>query len=90
MGWVSIYDEVKLKHTLGIPDEQVVVAYLCIGRVAQVYAQPELAAKGWRQRLNLVDLIHFDRWATMSESASLKTRIDTAREDFLKKGAFVP
>lgn len=63
VGWVSIYHAADLKALLGIPEHVAVVAYLCVGFVDRLYPEPELAAKGWRQRLPLDDLIFSERWA---------------------------
>lgn len=62
MGWVSIFRPDDLKALFGVPDHVEVVAYLCLGHVEQLYDQPELAAKGWRQRIDLDSLIMEDRW----------------------------
>ena len=39
-----------------------IVAWLCIGYVDTLYSEPELAVKGWRQRLPLDELIFRDGW----------------------------
>lgn len=62
VGWVSIYHETDLRAVLGLPERIKIVAYLCIGHVDQFYAAPELALKGWRQRLKLEDLVMEDGW----------------------------
>lgn len=62
VGWVSIFDKADVKHVLGIPEEIEIVAYLCIGRVAQLFSSPELEQRGWRARLDLDELIFEDRW----------------------------
>lgn len=90
VGWVSIYREAELKRRLGIPDDQVVIAYLCLGRVAEVYAVPELAAKNWRQRLNLADLVHFDGWNGQQHREKLSLEINDAQSDFINQGCFRP
>ena len=90
VGWVSIYREAELKTLLGIPDDQVVIAYLCIGRVAETYAGPELAAKNWRQRLNLADLIHFDGWDKKQSTGELRVAIAEATDAFIDQGCFRP
>ena len=38
------------------------MAYLCLGYVSHFYQRPELEVAGWRQRLPLEELLHFDRW----------------------------
>ncbi len=62
VGWVSILHELALKAILGVPERIVPIAYLCLGRVSHFESTPELAIKGWRQRLDLDDLIFRDRW----------------------------
>ena len=62
VGWVSILDIEALKATLRIPAPIVVVAYLCIGYVSEFGSEPELEKRGWEQRENLNNLVHFDRW----------------------------
>lgn len=62
VGWVSIFHDADIKSLLGIPDRIEIVAWLCLGYVDQLYREPELAVKGWRQRLPLDDLIFDNRW----------------------------
>ncbi|MES9961356.1 MAG: 5,6-dimethylbenzimidazole synthase [Sedimenticola sp.] len=62
VGWVSIFDREKLKCLLGLPESVVPVAYLCIGYVDDFFQEPELASRGWRQRLPLDELICVDHW----------------------------
>ena len=62
VGWVSIFDHREIATLLGIPEHVELVAYLCAGYVDQLYDQPELAAKGWRQRISLDDLIMHEGW----------------------------
>ena len=62
VGWVSIFHDNDLRRILGLPDHVVPVAYLCLGHVDALYAEPELQIKGWQNRLNLADLIFQDRW----------------------------
>lgn len=68
VGWVSILHESALKAILEIPERIVPIAYLCVGRVSHFEATPELAIKGWRQRLDLDDLIFRDRWDNRDSS----------------------
>jgi len=51
-----------LKRALGVPDRIEIVAWLCVGYVDRLYEEPELAVKGWRQRLPLEELVFTDRW----------------------------
>nr|CAD6414145.1 5,6-dimethylbenzimidazole synthase [Rhizobium sp. Q54] len=62
LGWVSIFREEDIRLLLGIPERVEIVAWLCLGYVEQLYREPELAVKGWRQRLPLEELVYRDRW----------------------------
>lgn len=64
VGWVSIFREEELRGILGLPDHVVPVAYLCLGHVRELYTQPELQLKGWRDRLPLEGLVFQDGWGT--------------------------
>lgn len=66
VGWVSIFDHDRLKDHLGIPESVEIVAYLCVGYVDQLFVTPELAAKGWREKLPLEKLIFEERWPETS------------------------
>lgn len=63
VGWVSIFRPEDLRGLLGVPDHVEIVAYLCLGHVSELWAEPELAARGWRQRLDLDSLIMEEGWA---------------------------
>ncbi|MHA6263686.1 hypothetical protein ACXYMO_10825 [Arenibacterium sp. CAU 1754] len=45
-----------------MPDQVVPVAYLCLGYVRELYTEPELQARGWRNRLNVEELFFANRW----------------------------
>ena len=62
VGWVSIFRDEDVRSLLGIPERIEIVAWLCLGYVDRLYAEPELAVKGWRRRLPLEELIFRDRW----------------------------
>ena len=62
VGWVSIFEEGDLKPILGIPEEIVVVAYLCIGHVAERFDRPELEARQWAKRRALNDAVFDGSW----------------------------
>lgn len=62
VGWVSIYHADALKRLLGVPEHVAIVAYLCVGYVEKLYLEPELAVKGWRQRLPLEELVFSESW----------------------------
>ncbi|MBY6200553.1 5,6-dimethylbenzimidazole synthase [Maritalea mobilis] len=62
VGWVSIYNEPDLRSILALPDHVAIVAYLCVGFVDDFYPAPELALKGWRQRLPLDAVVMDEVW----------------------------
>jgi 5,6-dimethylbenzimidazole synthase len=64
VGWVSIFHDADIRELLGIPERIEIVAWLCVGYVDQLYTAPELAVKGWRQRLPLEELVFSDRWGS--------------------------
>lgn len=62
VGWVSIFRPTDLAEIMRIPPHVEIVAYLCVGYVDRLFEQPELAERGWRQRLDLDDLILQEEW----------------------------
>lgn len=64
VGWVSIFHDSDIREILGIPEHVEIVAWLCLGFVDALYAEPELAIKGWRQRLPLDELVFRESWGT--------------------------
>ena len=62
VGWVSIFEDGDLKPILAIPDEIVVVAYLCVGHVAERFDRPELEARRWAKRRALDGLVFEGGW----------------------------
>ncbi|MCA1967747.1 MAG: 5,6-dimethylbenzimidazole synthase [Rhizobium sp.] len=64
VGWVSIFNQADLRAVLGIPDHVEVIGWFCLGYVDRLYDQPELALKGWRQRLPIEELVFDEVWGT--------------------------
>lgn len=62
-GWVSILKLPQLRGILGIPPHIIPVAYLCLGYPVEFTDEPGLQRAGWRRRLPVEDLIHFDDWS---------------------------
>ena len=62
VGWVSILKLPQLRRILGIPPHIVPVAYLCLGYPTEFAAEPLLQKKGWRERLPVRELVHYDGW----------------------------
>ena len=55
-----------MRTLLNLPDRLEIIAYLCIGYVDELYAEPELQVKSWRQKLPLASLIHQEKWEDRS------------------------
>lgn len=62
MGWVSLFDPLRLAALLGIPEGGKPVAIICLGHVAGFYPKPMLELEGWAMRGKLDDLVYTDRW----------------------------
>ena len=60
VGWVSILKLPQLRRILGIPPHVILVAYLCLGYPVEFAPKPLLQSTGWRDRLSLADLVHYD------------------------------
>jgi nicotinate-nucleotide--dimethylbenzimidazole phosphoribosyltransferase len=77
VGWVSFFDERELAGTLGLPEHVKVVAYLCVGHVAEFPSAPELVMSGWARQRPLAWAVHQGRWGQRglpaAEPASLLT-----------------
>jgi 5,6-dimethylbenzimidazole synthase len=75
VGWVSIFDNGTVQRILNIPKRVVPVAYLCIGKVKGYHPRPELETAGWRSRLPLESLVHFEQWGEQSAEPALLDRL---------------
>jgi len=62
VGWMSIIKEEAFHSILGIPEEVVPIAYLCMGYVSHFNKKPELETAKWRERLPLSEQVFFDQW----------------------------
>ncbi|MFV2020018.1 5,6-dimethylbenzimidazole synthase [Micromonospora sp. LOL_023] len=62
VGWVSFYREPFVRDLLGIPVGIRPVAWLCVGPVSGLAAEPDLERHGWRRRRPLTDAVHHDHW----------------------------
>jgi 5,6-dimethylbenzimidazole synthase len=67
VGWVSILDPRQLSIILRLPDHVVPVAYLCLGYVRDFPDSPDLQRAGWRQRIPLSELVHFNNWESRAD-----------------------
>lgn len=64
MGWVSIFDPVKLGALLNIPTDAKPIAILCIGHVNTFYNEPMLIETGWKQAKPLADMVMENQWSS--------------------------
>ena len=71
IGWVSIIKPEQLQQILCLPEQVVPVAYLCLGYVSGFREEPELAQRGWADRLPLQELVFCDRWGERAEESAL-------------------
>ena len=71
VGWVSILKLPQLRRILGIPPHVVPVAYLCLGYPVEFPARPVLQTVGWRDRLPLNDLVHYEGWGGQAGNSPL-------------------
>ena len=62
LGWVSLFDPAALAALLGMPEGAKPIAVLCLGHVAEFYAQPMLEQEKWASRQPLEQLVYEDRW----------------------------
>ena len=62
VGWVSFFDERELAAELALPAHLHVVAYLCLGHVAEFPPAPELVLSGWARQRPLAWAVHDGAW----------------------------
>lgn len=62
MGWVSIFDPVKLGALLRIPHDAKPIAILCLGHVNTFYKEPMLIETGWKQAKPLSEMVMENIW----------------------------
>jgi len=62
MGWVSIFDPVKLGELLNIPADAKPLAILCLGHVNTFYKEPMLVETGWARERPLSDMLMENGW----------------------------
>jgi len=62
VGWVSILSNEVLKRVLDLPEHVTPIAYLCLGYVEQFAKKPDLETAGWLSRLDLKDVVYYEKW----------------------------
>lgn len=66
VGWVSILSNDTLKEALSLPEHIIPVAYLCLGYVTEFAEKPDLETAKWLPRLELKDVVYFEKWGQTS------------------------
>ena len=85
LGWVSIISNNVLKKQLGLPEHIIPVAYLCLGHVTNFETKPDLERAGWLPRLDLKDVVYYEKWEQKEDSnwkkieQLIKTNLDTLK-----------
>jgi 5,6-dimethylbenzimidazole synthase len=67
VGWVSLFDPVRLATLLKMPEGAKPMAILCIGHVTEFYPRPMLEQEGWAVREKLAELVYENGWDTLSK-----------------------
>jgi 5,6-dimethylbenzimidazole synthase len=62
VGWVSILDPEAVKRILKAPQENRLVAYLCVGYTDGFYGQPELELLQWEKRKPLETVVYLETY----------------------------
>ncbi len=62
MGWVSLFDPVRLAELLAMPAGSQPDAILCLGHVEAFYPMPMLKLAGWAKERPLQELLYHNRW----------------------------
>jgi 5,6-dimethylbenzimidazole synthase len=62
MGWVSIFDPIKLAQLLNIPQGAKPIAVLCLGHVNSFYKVPMLVETGWATEKPLSEMLMENTW----------------------------
>ncbi len=62
MGWVSIFDPIKLANLLNMPTGTKPIAILCLGYVNTFYKEPMLIETGWREAKPLSEMLMENQW----------------------------
>ncbi len=84
VGWVSILSNDVLKRVLDLPEHVTPIAYLCLGYVEQFAKKPDLETAGWLSRLDLKDVVYYEKWNQKQNSdwnkieELIRTNIDYA------------
>ena len=81
VGWVSIFNQKKLKQILKLPKRVTPVAYLCLGYVSEFFDKPELQSAGWLPRLPLGDIVNFEEYEGGADDPFASNLLETLNRD---------
>lgn len=76
VGWVSFYRPPDLRAVLGIPDDVVPMAYLCVGWPDERPVRPGLEAAGWSRRAPLEHVVMAEKWTSTERERHITTAPD--------------
>ena len=62
MGWVSMFDPIKLAQLLNMPTDAKPSAVLCLGHVDSFYREPMLVEQGWKIAKPLFEMVMENGW----------------------------
>ncbi len=62
MGWVSLFDPIKLADLLKMPEGSLPIAILCLGHVEEFYAKPMLELENWAKVRPLEEFVDENYW----------------------------
>lgn len=82
VGWVSILSNEALKQALGLPEHIIPVAYLCLGHVSEFAERPDLETAKWLPRLELKDVVYFEKWGQTQPSPNWEQIHELIRANF--------
>lgn len=82
MGWVSIVSNNKIRKILEIPEHVSPIAYLCLGYVSEFEETPDLERSGWLPRLNLEDVVCYEKWRVHKSEKWAETRAEIIRTHY--------
>lgn len=64
MGWVSMFDPIKLGALLNMPADAKPIAILCLGHVEAFYRAPMLTEEGWAEERPLSEFVMENGWVS--------------------------
>lgn len=64
LGWVSLFDPIKIRELCGMPDSSQPIAILCLGQVQDFYPAPMLEIEAWDKRKVVSDVLYENVWDT--------------------------